>query len=92
MQFDPQLVERQSIYKLLIGCVVPRPIAWVSSISADAIANVAPFSFFMAVCNDPPTLAFASGRRAGGKKIRCRILNIRKILSSTLLTMRSLSR
>ena len=52
MQFDPQLVERQAIYKLLIGCVVPRPIAWVSSISEDAIANVAPFSFFMAVCNE----------------------------------------
>jgi len=48
--------------------VVPRPIAWVSSLSADAIANVAPFSFFMAVCNDPPTLAFSSGRREGGKK------------------------
>ena len=68
MQFDPQLVERQSIYKLLIGCVVPRPIAWVSSISEEAIANVAPFSFFMAVCNDPPTLAFSSGRREGSKK------------------------
>src|SRR5262245_26635946 len=68
MQLDPQLVERQSMYKLLIGCVVPRPIAWVSSISAEAIANVAPFSFFMAVCNDPPTLAFASGRRGGSKK------------------------
>src|SRR5882762_8835123 len=60
MQFDPQLVERQSIYKLLIG--------WVSSISEEAIANVAPFSFFMAVCNDPPTLAFSSGRREGSKK------------------------
>jgi len=68
MQFDPQIVAPQSIYKLLIGCVVPRPIAWVSSLSEDAIANLAPFSFFMAVCNDPPTLAFASGRRAGKKK------------------------
>jgi flavin reductase (DIM6/NTAB) family NADH-FMN oxidoreductase RutF len=72
MQFDPQLVERQSIYKLLIGCVVPRPIAWVSSLSEEAIANVAPFSFFMAVCNDPPTLAFSSGRREGSKKDRPR--------------------
>jgi flavin reductase (DIM6/NTAB) family NADH-FMN oxidoreductase RutF len=68
MQFDPQLVAPQSIYKLLIGCVVPRPIAWVSSLSMDAIPNLAPFSFFMAVCNDPPTLAFSSGRRAGHKK------------------------
>jgi flavin reductase (DIM6/NTAB) family NADH-FMN oxidoreductase RutF len=68
MQFDPQPVAPQSIYKLLIGCVVPRPIAWVSSLSSDTIPNLAPFSFFMAVCNDPPTLAFSSGRRAGDKK------------------------
>jgi flavin reductase (DIM6/NTAB) family NADH-FMN oxidoreductase RutF len=68
MQFDPQIVAPQVIYKLLIGCVVPRPIAWVSSLSDNAIPNVAPFSFFMAVCNNPPTLAFASGRREGGKK------------------------
>ena len=68
MQFDPQIVAPQSIYKLLIGCVVPRPIAWVSSLSEDAIPNLAPFSFFMAVCNNPPTLAFSSGRRQGNKK------------------------
>jgi flavin reductase (DIM6/NTAB) family NADH-FMN oxidoreductase RutF len=68
MQIDPQIAPQQSIYKLLIGCVVPRPIAWVSSLSADGIPNLAPFSFFMAVCNDPPTLAFSSGRRAGAKK------------------------
>ena len=68
MQFDPQIVVPQSIYKLLIGCVVPRPIAWVSSLSEAAIPNLAPFSFFMAVCSDPPTLAFSSGRRAGSKK------------------------
>ena len=68
MQFDPQIVAPQSIYKLLIGCVVPRPIAWVSSLSDDAIPNLAPFSFFMAVCNNPPTLAFSSGRREGNQK------------------------
>lgn len=68
MQIDPQIVEKQSIYKLLIGCVVPRPIAWVSSLGDGGVANVAPFSFFMAVCNDPPTLAFSSGRRDGQLK------------------------
>jgi flavin reductase (DIM6/NTAB) family NADH-FMN oxidoreductase RutF len=68
MEFDPQIVVPHSIYKLLIGCVVPRPIAWVSSRSEDGIPNLAPFSFFMAVCNDPPTLAFSAGRRAGNKK------------------------
>ncbi len=35
MQIDPQTAPQQSIYKLLIGCVVPRPIAWVSSLSDD---------------------------------------------------------
>jgi flavin reductase (DIM6/NTAB) family NADH-FMN oxidoreductase RutF len=68
MQIDPQTAPQQSIYKLLIGCVVPRPIAWVSSLGEDGIPNLAPFSFFMAVCNDPPTIAFSSGRRAGNKK------------------------
>jgi flavin reductase (DIM6/NTAB) family NADH-FMN oxidoreductase RutF len=68
MQIDPQTAVPQSIYKLLIGCVVPRPIAWVSSLSEEGIPNLAPFSFFMAVCNDPPTLAFSSGRRLGNKK------------------------
>jgi flavin reductase (DIM6/NTAB) family NADH-FMN oxidoreductase RutF len=68
MHIDPQTAPQQSIYKLLIGCVVPRPIAWVSSLSEEGIPNLAPFSFFMAVCNDPPTLAFSAGRRAGTKK------------------------
>jgi flavin reductase (DIM6/NTAB) family NADH-FMN oxidoreductase RutF len=68
MEIDPQTAPQQSIYKLLIGCVVPRPIAWVSSLSDDGVANLAPFSFFMAVWNDPPTVAFSSGRRAGNKK------------------------
>jgi flavin reductase (DIM6/NTAB) family NADH-FMN oxidoreductase RutF len=68
MQLDPQTLASNDIYKLLIGCVVPRPIAWVSSVDADGVANVAPFSFFMGVCGDPPTLAFSSGRRQGAKK------------------------
>lgn len=68
MQLDPHIVEPQLVYKLLIGCVVPRPIAWVSSVSPEGVANLAPFSFFMAVCNNPPTLAFSSGPRAGKHK------------------------
>lgn len=68
MQLDPATVAPQAVYKLLIGCVVPRPIAWVSTVDVDGIHNLAPFSFFMAVCNDPPTLAFSSGARAGAPK------------------------
>jgi flavin reductase (DIM6/NTAB) family NADH-FMN oxidoreductase RutF len=51
------------MYKLLIGCVVPRPIAWVSSVDAAGVRNLAPFSYFMAITHDPPTIAFSSGPR-----------------------------
>ena len=46
MQFDPEKIKAEAVYKLLIGCVVPRPIAWVSTVDADGVKNVAPFSFF----------------------------------------------
>jgi flavin reductase (DIM6/NTAB) family NADH-FMN oxidoreductase RutF len=49
----------QLLYKFIIGCIVPRPIAWVSSRSADGLVNLAPFSFFNGVCYNPPTLAFS---------------------------------
>jgi len=68
MELDPQKIGTTASYKLLIGCVVPRPIAWVSTVAADGVPNLAPFSFFMGVCNDPPTIAFSSGRREHGKK------------------------
>lgn len=49
--------EGQELYKYLIGCVVPRPIAWVSTRSAAGAPNLAPFSFFNACGYNPPTLA-----------------------------------
>jgi len=68
MQLDPRTMKHESTYKLLIGCVVPRPIAWVSTLGADGVHNLAPFSFFMGVCGDPPTIAFSSGPRAKNRK------------------------
>jgi flavin reductase (DIM6/NTAB) family NADH-FMN oxidoreductase RutF len=67
MQLDPR-DNRDAVYKLLIGCVVPRPIAWVSTVDADGVNNLAPFSFFMGVYNDPPHIAFSSGPRTGARK------------------------
>ena len=66
MEIDPCGMPPPAVYKLLIGCIVPRPIAWVSTASADGAHNLAPFSFFMGVCNDPPTLPFSVGPRADG--------------------------
>ena len=54
-------------YRLLIGLIVPRPIAWVGSRSRGGVDNLAPFSFFMGVGSDPPSLAFSVARGSGGK-------------------------
>ncbi|HEX6210753.1 MAG TPA: flavin reductase family protein [Methylomirabilota bacterium] len=63
MEFDPNTLDSAAMYKLLIGSVVPRPIAWVSSVDAAGVRNLAPFSYFMAITHDPPTIAFSSGPR-----------------------------
>jgi flavin reductase (DIM6/NTAB) family NADH-FMN oxidoreductase RutF len=61
---DPQLN-----YKLLIGMILPRPIAFVSSLSEAGIRNLAPFSFFTAVSANPPVICFSPMRNvAGGAK------------------------
>jgi flavin reductase (DIM6/NTAB) family NADH-FMN oxidoreductase RutF len=64
VEIDPSGMPATAVYKLLIGCIVPRPIAWVSTVSADGVPNLAPFSFFMGVCATPPTLAFSASPRA----------------------------
>lgn len=80
MIIDPLNMTAKQNYKLLIGSVVPRPIAWVSTISSDGIANLAPFSFFTVVSRNPPMLAFSVGEgveeRAG--TIKDTLQNIRK--------------
>jgi flavin reductase (DIM6/NTAB) family NADH-FMN oxidoreductase RutF len=74
VQVDLRVPDPATMYKLLIGCVVPRPIAWVSSVDAAGVRNLAPFSYFMAITHDPPTIAFSSSPRgaelagARGKK------------------------
>lgn len=66
MDIDPKQHPYKEIYKLLIGSVVPRPIALVSSLSAGGVANLAPFSFFNAVCSNPPIVLFSTVVREGG--------------------------
>ena len=54
--------------RVLTGVVVPRPIAFVSTMSKDGLINLAPYSFFNAVAYDPPTIVFSSSRHAGDKR------------------------
>jgi len=61
MQFDPNEIEHSAVYKLLTGSIIPRPIGWVSSVSEEGINNLAPFSYFNAVGDDPPHVMFSTG-------------------------------
>ncbi len=66
MIIDPQSFE--GFNRVLTGVVVPRPIAFVSTMSKDGLINLAPYSFFNAVAYDPPTIVFSSSRHAGDKR------------------------
>lgn len=51
---------------LFKSCIIPRPIAWVSSISNEGITNLAPFSYFQAVCDKPPMIMFINSPKMNG--------------------------
>jgi flavin reductase (DIM6/NTAB) family NADH-FMN oxidoreductase RutF len=63
MDVIPSQLAHRELYNILVSAVAPRPIAWVSSLSASGQPNLAPFSFFNAVCAKPPLLAFAPAMR-----------------------------
>jgi flavin reductase (DIM6/NTAB) family NADH-FMN oxidoreductase RutF len=62
---DFRSAARRDTYRILSSLVIPRPIAWVSTLGADGRANLAPFSSFMGIF-DPPALAITFGRRSDG--------------------------
>ena len=62
MQFDPNELEHSAVYKLLTGSVIPRPIGWISTVDQNGINNLAPFSYFNAVGEDPPHVMFSTVR------------------------------
>jgi flavin reductase (DIM6/NTAB) family NADH-FMN oxidoreductase RutF len=62
--FDPAGCEPRQIYKLMTGIIVPRPIALVSTVDAEGVANLAPFSFFSGVGSNPPTVLFCPTLRS----------------------------
>ncbi len=69
MNLTPDDLDVTSRYKLLIGAIVPRPIAWVSTLSREGELNLAPFSFFCGVGSDPMTLLFCPANdNDGGEK------------------------
>lgn len=68
MQFDSQNTDPSVLYKLLTGTIIPRPIAWVATIDSNGIHNLAPFSFFNIVSEDPPHIMFSTVRTGNKNK------------------------
>ncbi|MFZ3391821.1 flavin reductase family protein [Rhodococcus sp. 7Tela_A2] len=63
--YDIGAMTEGDVYKLLSCAVQPRPIAWVSTVSADGTRNLAPFSFFTVASRNPATLVISIGERIG---------------------------
>lgn len=63
---DPKVTGPGTFYKLMIGGIIPRPIAWVSTVSLAGRTNLAPFSFFNGVASNPPSLMFSVARKNDG--------------------------
>ena len=60
MIFDMETLEAQNRYKILTATVTPRPIAWITTLSASGVINAAPFSFFNVMGHEPPTVAISA--------------------------------
>jgi flavin reductase (DIM6/NTAB) family NADH-FMN oxidoreductase RutF len=77
MIIDPSTLDATSNYKLLIGSILPRAIGWVSTVSTDGVANLAPISFFTAVGRKPPIVSISLQPRSDGVTLKDTFINIR---------------
>lgn len=73
---DPAQTHYNDLYKLMIGAIVPRPIAFVSSQDAAGVLNLAPFSYFTACSTNPPVVCFCSAVRTGPRPQKDTLANI----------------
>ncbi|MGA7159758.1 MAG: flavin reductase family protein [Bacteroidota bacterium] len=68
MVFDPKKLSPRETYNLLVSAVVPRPIAFITTLSKDERVNAAPYSFFNAITSSPPLVMISAGRKKGAMK------------------------
>jgi flavin reductase (DIM6/NTAB) family NADH-FMN oxidoreductase RutF len=66
LEFDPAIIEKRQVYRLLTGAVVPRPIGWASTVSKCGVSNLAPFSFFTVVSVIPSMISLTIARNPDG--------------------------
>jgi flavin reductase (DIM6/NTAB) family NADH-FMN oxidoreductase RutF len=77
MEIAPENLPWQSVYKILVGSVVPRPIGWISTVDSTGRPNLAPFSFFNAVCPNPPHVLFCPNVRIKDRQTKDSLHNVR---------------
>lgn len=73
---DGEALDTETAYRLLVGCVVPRPIAWITTADEQGRVNAAPFSSFNYVATSPPMLAVNIARRPGSGQVKDTARNI----------------
>jgi flavin reductase (DIM6/NTAB) family NADH-FMN oxidoreductase RutF len=79
LSFVPEEMTDPAPYHLLTSVVAPRPIAWVSTISANGVPNLAPYSFFNAVAGFPPTIMFSVAYRRKEPREKDTLRNIKEV-------------
>lgn len=80
MRFDTASLDADAAYRLLSSAVVPRPIAWLTTLNANGSVNLAPFSFFNAVSSEPPMIVVSIEDRAPGSE-KDSLVNIKRTRS-----------
>jgi flavin reductase (DIM6/NTAB) family NADH-FMN oxidoreductase RutF len=68
MHYDPELDDHGFKHSPFKSCVVPRPIGWISTLSANGVPNLAPFSQFQNITYDPPIVMFSANQRTTGQR------------------------
>lgn len=76
LSINPADHQVHEIYKLMVGLIVPRPVALVSTVDKDGVRNVAPFSFFSGVGSNPPTVLFCPALRSSGDHRKDTLRNV----------------
>jgi flavin reductase (DIM6/NTAB) family NADH-FMN oxidoreductase RutF len=76
MEISPEDLPWQSVYNILVGSVLPRPIGWISTVDSAGRPNLAPFSFFNAVCPNPPHVLFCPNVRITDQHTKDSLCNV----------------
>ena len=77
LRIDPSEQPSGDIYRLMVGMIVPRPIAFVSSLDENGVNNLAPFSYFTACSSNPPAVCFSTTVRTGSIPFKDTLSNVR---------------